>query len=118
MLSYRKLDINGDYVFGKGTANFYVDSPEAVAQAVKTRLALREGDWFLDINYGTPYDSQILGAGKVATYDLAIQEVILNTQGVKSIVSYSSGVDPNTRAAFVSCTIETIYGQASINVNL
>lgn len=118
MLIYRKLDENGDYVFGKGPGNFHIDSPEAVAQAVKTRLALSEGEWFLDVNHGTPYNSQILGAGKVATYDLAIQTVILNTNGVKSIVAYSSGVDPNTRGAFVNCVIDTIYGQATVRSNL
>lgn len=117
-LSYRKLDANGDYVFGQNSGNFYVNSPDAVAQAVKTRLALSQGEWFLDISKGTPYNSQILGAGTVGIYDNAIQEVIVNTVGVTRIVNYSSNVDPNTRAAFISCTIDTVFGRVSIQQTL
>ena len=89
-----------------------------MAQAVLTRLKVFEGEWFLDITYGTPYNSQILGAGTISTYDAAIQQVILETQGVTSIASYASGVDPTTRAALVNCTINTQYGQAQIATNL
>jgi hypothetical protein len=111
---YRKLDANGDYTVGQGSGNFHKDQPEAVAQAVKTRLGLIQGEWFLDIKNGTPYNSQILGAGMVSKYDRAIQDVIVNTVGVKRIVSYSSGVNPDTRAASINCTIDTIYGQAEV----
>ncbi len=111
---YRKLDSNGDFVFGQGVGNFLKDQPEAVAQAVKTRLGLIQGEWFLDIEVGTPYNSQILGAGKVSTYDAAIQQVIRTTPGVTGIVNYASSVDPTTRAASIDCTINTVYGQVTL----
>lgn len=117
-MRYRKLDENGDYTFGRNNGNFYLNNPEAVAQAVKTRLGLIQGEWFLDITVGTPYNSRILGAGMVATYDAAIQEVIIGTQGVSSILDYASNVDPSTRAATISCKINTIYGQAIITATL
>jgi hypothetical protein len=115
---YRKLTSTGDYTFGKGNGNFHRDSPATVVQAVMTRLGLIQGEWFLDINYGTPYDSQVLGAGKLASYNRAIQEVILGTPGVRSLVNYSSNVDPGNRMASVSCLIDTIYGQAAVQKNL
>jgi hypothetical protein len=115
---YRKLDSSGDYTFGRQNGNFYKDQPEAVGQAVRTRLGLILGEWFLDTAIGTPYNSQILGAGKVATYDRAIQEVILGTPGVRRITEYSSGVDPTTRKATVDCTIDTIYGQTSLTTTV
>ncbi len=113
-LSYRKLDASGDYTFGQGKSNFHQNSPETVAQAVKTRLALFEGEWFLDITKGTPYNSKILGMGTVNVYDSAIQEVIVNTVGVTGIVQYSSSVDPSTRKASVNCVINTVFGRATV----
>ena len=109
-MKYRALDQNGDYTFGSNGSNFYVDSPSAVAQAVKTRLGLIRGEWFLDTTAGTPYSEKILGAGKIQTYDAAIQRVILGTRGVRRIVSYSSYVDRSTRAAKIECLIDTAYG--------
>jgi hypothetical protein len=117
-MRYRTLSPTGDYTFGQNGTNFLVNSPEAVAQAVKTRLAISVGEWFLDLTYGTPYQSKILGAGRVSTYDAAIQDVILNTQGVKGISQYSSKVDPNTRAASVFVVIDTQYGSASVQVSI
>lgn len=115
---YRKLDADGDYTFGLGINNFYKNSPDAVAQAVKTRLGLIQGEWFLDVNAGTPYNTEILGHGTVSKYDFAIQNVIINTQGVLKIIDYASGVDPSTRKAQISCTIDTIYGQVQLQVTL
>jgi hypothetical protein len=62
-MRYRTLDANGDYTFGQNGANFLVNSPAAVGQAVLTRVKLMQGEWFLDQTAGTPYDTEILGAG-------------------------------------------------------
>ncbi len=113
---YRKLTSTGDYTFGQGASNFYVNDAQAVAQAVKTRLALWEGEWFLDTTEGTPYFQQILGAGHVSTYDTAIQSVVLGTQGVVGITDYASAYDPSTRKVSVSMTISTIYGPIPISI--
>lgn len=117
-MKYRKLTSAGDYVFGRGSANFIQDTPETVAQAVRTRLGLIQGEWMLDTTAGTPYNSDILGAGKISTYDRAIQSVILNTPGVRRIVAYSSGVDPVSREATVNVTIDTLYGQVTTQANI
>ena len=39
-MKYRKLTENGDYAFGRGGADMHADTPEAVGQAVLTRLRL------------------------------------------------------------------------------
>lgn len=113
-MRYRKLDANGDYVIGTGS-DFYVDQPEAVAQAVLTRLSLWTGDWFLDSTEGTPYRGDVMGKYNQISHDAAIKQRILQTPGVDSILSYSSSFDGNTRALSVSATIDTIYGQATIS---
>lgn len=103
----RTLDPTGDYQLGQ----FMQNTPAAVAQAVKTRLALWEGEWFLDQTAGTPYIQSILGKG--SNYDAEIQAVILGTDGVTEIVSYSSNV--TNRGLYVEATIDTVYGQTTLS---
>lgn len=117
-MRYRKLDENGDMRFGRGASDFWRDVPEAPAQAVKTRLCLRLGEWFLDTTDGTPYATQILGKHTSGTRDAAIRERIVGTQGVTSLDAYSSTFDPNTRSFTVSATISTAYGATTVTTPL
>jgi hypothetical protein len=114
-MRYRTLTPTGDYSFGAGGAQFLVDSPDAVAQAVETRLQLATGDWFLDVTEGTPYATDILGAGTATRYDAALRARILDTPGVAALVDYASTLDRSTRQLRVAATISTIYGNATIS---
>jgi len=64
-MKYRRLDVNGDMSFGAGVSNFLINSPEAVAQAVMTRLKLFQGEWFIDTEIGVPYNTKVLGFGNI-----------------------------------------------------
>jgi hypothetical protein len=109
----RALDANGDYQFGGSDAQFLVNSPEAVAQAVRTRLELHTGEWYLDLLEGTPYATKILGENTQPVYDQVIQERILGTAGVLAITDYSSVLD-DTRNLTVTVSITTIYGATAV----
>ena len=109
----RALSPTGDFQFGLSDVQFLVNSPEAVAQAVKTRLDLHTGEWFLDLLEGTPYETKILGEGTQSVYDQTIQERILGTDGVIAITEYASVLDEN-RKLTVSATVTTIYGRTTI----
>ena len=109
----RKVDANGDMTFGHGQANFWRDVPDAPAQVCVSRLALYTGEWFLNLSDGTNWNAKVLGKYTGSTRDVEVQSRILGTQGVKSLVSYSSSVNRDTRAYDVSVRIDTIYG--SIN---
>jgi hypothetical protein len=108
-------DANGDYVFGQGEANFWVNQAQGVAQTVQTRLALWEGAWFLDNTVGTPWSQEILGYSTQALRDLAIKTIILDTDDVTSISAYSSTFGPAARQFTVSATIMTTFGPATVN---
>lgn len=112
-MKYRKLDENGDYVFGLGPTEFFTDEPAAPAQAVVTRLLLSTGEWFLDQTEGTPYKDGILGTGTSSTYDQLIQERILDTPGVLSIDDYASVLDAS-RNLTVAAKITTVYGEIAL----
>lgn len=113
-MRYRKEDADGDYVFGRQELDFYKDSPEAVAQAVNTRLQLFKGEWFVDTSDGTPWSTEVLGKNRGTTYDAAIRQRILRTAGVLRLTAYSSSVNADTRNLSVNATIDTIYGTTQV----
>lgn len=115
-MRYRKQTADGDYSFGSGQLDFYRDVPEAVGLAVKTRLLLWLGEWFLNIDEGTPFMQGILGKHSKVTADVTIQDRILNTQGMVSIENFESSVDQNLRLMTVSCDLNTIYGPTALEV--
>lgn len=117
-MRYRKLDASGDYSFGHASADFYRDQPEAVAQAIQTRLLLFTGDWFLDTGEGTPWRQDVLGKGTQNVYDIVLQERILDTPGVLSIDAYSSQLNRDTRSLSISATVTTAYGTTQIQATL
>lgn len=94
-----------------------MDSPAAVAQAIDTRLKLRQGEWFLDSTEGAPYDTEILGTNTDSTRDQALQTVILDTQGVTQIADYASYLDPATREFTMAAVVDTEYGQTTVTAN-
>lgn len=117
-MRYRALTETGDSTFCSGRTEFHVDSAAAVAQAIRTRLLLMTGEWFLDVTEGTPYATEILGTGTTAIYDAAIRARILGTPGVSELASYSSALSRSTRALTVTATVLTIYGDADLNITI
>ena len=115
-MRYRKQSSTGDYTFGFGQADFLINNPECVAQAVKTRLLLLRGEWFLDIDDGTPYADEILGKSNAMARDQAVRARILGTENVTEIVSYFSElVDRNLS---ITATINTAFGQTTVRTIL
>ncbi|WP_175788105.1 hypothetical protein [Burkholderia cenocepacia] len=117
-MRYRKLDAYGDYVFGGSANDFLVNSPDAVAQAVITRLRLLRGEWFLDTTVGMPWETDVIGKNTQGTADAAIRACILGTIGVTEITAYASSLDSATRKLTVTATITTLYGTTTIETIL
>lgn len=117
-MRYRKLDANGDYTFGGGANDFLVNTPDTVAQAVVTRLNLLQGEWFLDTTAGMPWATDVIGKYTSRTYDAAIRNCILGTDGVTEITAYSSSWDTEARTLSVTATITTIYGTTTVQTTL
>lgn len=113
-MRYRKLTSDGDYSFGSGLLNFWIDVPDAVAQAVKTRLGLWTGEWFLDVDEGTPWMISVLGKHSKTEADVTIQDRVNDTQGLLNIANYDSTLDPVNRKFAVDMLINTIYGPSQI----
>ena len=112
-MRYRMLDQNGDYTFGRGLANFYIDVPAAVGQAVGTRLRLQLGEWFQDTTDGTPWQTQVLGKYTQGTRDLVVKSRVVGTPGVVDYRNYwSTLID---RQFTIGMKIDTIYGVVTLS---
>lgn len=117
-MRYRKLDEDGDYRFGAGPADFHINSPDVVAQAVETRLKLWIGEWFANTGDGTGWNEAILGKHSKNLYELTLRQRVLETPGVVSIDTFASQFNPNDRRLTVAMTINTVYGQAYLDRSL
>ena len=114
----RAMSPSGDMTFGRGSANFLINTPQAVAQLCITRMRLWSGQWFLDLSEGTPYSSQILGKNTQSLYDNAITQRLLGTTGVVSLAVYQSNLDRSARNLSFSATINTLYGITNVSSNI
>lgn len=118
-MRYRQLSPTGDYTFGQGQLNFLTDSPAAVAQVVETYLKLWLGEWYLNVNDGTPWLEEIMGYHQDSkeTADQALIGVILQLPGVVDVNNWQSEYDAATRSyTSISATLDTIYGQTALEV--
>lgn len=113
-MQYRREDADGDYTFGRGDDAWLTNSPEAVAQAIKTRFELWYGQWFLDTTEGTPWMQSVLGKQRPEVYNLAIRQRILETSGVRSITDFNTTVNTSTRRVTFTATVETLYGTTTV----
>lgn len=109
-MRYRKQTSDGDYSFGNGQLDFYNNSADGVAQAIKTRLLLWLGEWYLDITVGTPWLEGVLGKQTDATRESVLRKEILDTEGVVAIEEFTMIKDPNARHLSVSVIANTLYG--------
>jgi hypothetical protein len=114
----RALDANGDMQFGRGSANFLVNSPQLVVQKILTGLKLFQGEFFLNTSAGMPWNQQVLGFQTQASYDNAIRTQIRNTAGVTGITSYSSSLNTTTRALSVTVAGTSAFGVWTLSTSI
>jgi hypothetical protein len=116
---YRRLSNSpdgGDMNFGHGWADFIADTPQTVAQSIYTRLLLWQGEYWLDLNAGTPWLQQVLGKPVgPGNPDLAIRSRIARTPFVTAVLDYASYFNPTQRSWSVSCKVDTFFGLASLD---
>lgn len=115
-MRYRKLSPLGDYTFGAGLKNFYIDVPAAVGQACLTRLKLWLGEWSFDTTQGTTYLDGILGKHTKENADQVIQARIIGTQNLTNIQNYESILDTTKRSLSVKVTINTDFGPTAVTL--
>jgi len=113
-MKYRKLAEGGDYMFGRREQ--FHEGRYAVAQAIKTRLLLLQGEWWEGLEDGLPLFQEVVSTFHAPDrhseiIDLIFSERILETEGVESLLSFESELDPAARTYSAHCLVETAFGE-------
>ena len=112
-ITVRALGANNDPLEGQGRANFISDL-DAVAQIIRTRLLLFEGEWWEDVTEGTPWWQKILGFGGAGrnqqTIALLIGRRIAGSPFVISLSNVAFAYDPSTRQFQYQAAVKTAFG--------
>lgn len=108
----RRVDGDNDWMFGAGRQS-YASASEAVRQKVKTRLQMFLGDWFLDLDAGIDWLTEMGSRNQTPKIVSDAKYCILQTQGVSTLDSFSYDRDPKTRKLKINATYTDIYGTTS-----
>lgn len=116
-MKYRKLDSNGDYTFGNNNAD-YVTDLDAVVQAIRTKILLFYGEWWEDIGIGIPMFQSLIGQvnpeGLKQSATLLLTKRIQELNEVTSVNNIDLKIEKRTIS--FSADVDTVYGQASVEV--
>ena len=106
----RRLSASGDVLRGNGLANFLTDI-DAVAQIIGTRIKLLQGEWFENVNLGTPMFQSILGHPiTVQGLTLVMRQRILGTPFVTGIVAFDATYSAPGRTFAYQAVVSTQFG--------
>ena len=110
------LDLELDYETKKIKNNF-IKGKQLIMQRVVLALQCWTGDWFLDGEYGIPYDLRIDNKGSLLA---DAQNIILGVEGVSSVkdldlkVTYGDMKNKSQRIFHITGTVETIDNEIGI----
>ena len=80
-----------DALFVNGATPVTTSISDGLKQRLKIKLLTFKGEWFLDVNYGTPYFQQIVGKNRSkGTVDIIFRQVISSDKDVINITRFES----------------------------
>ncbi len=88
---FRNLDENGDWLFGKGKNDFLRDV-SAIGMNIRTRIYSWLNDCFFDMPAGIDWNNRLGTKGQKALLDADLKRIILSSEGVTGLESFSSNV--------------------------
>lgn len=111
----RHLDETGDLSINGQT---FIYDQNCIRQTIETRLRLFLGEYFRDINDGTPWFQRILGKNtNLNAIEAILRNRIVRTTGVVRLISFNLDYDENTRSLSVSGSALTEFGLLDYEVN-
>lgn len=81
-----------------------------VRQQAKIKLLLWKTEWFLDIDFGTPWEEVLGTKSSMAAVSAAIKTSLKNIDGLRSVIINSIKLDTAERKIFADIELNTSYG--------
>lgn len=110
-MKYRKLDKNGDRVFGSSSFDF-TEGEEAIGLAILTRLKLLKGEWWEAYDDGLPFFQNLAGSKNTEKIKSIIRQRIAETEGVLDVENIEFTQNEN-RQININFSIKTETGKQS-----
>lgn len=117
LITVRALGPTGDPLEGNGARDFLSDI-DAVGQIIMTRIKLFQGEWWENLQAGTPMFQSILGqenASQTSVISAILQSRIASAPYVEDILNLVCTYTPATRHLAFSCTVRTQFGLINIS---
>lgn len=107
-----------DMAFENGACPTTSDLVDVVTQRLYIRLKTFLGEWFLNVEYGVPYE-RILGQKvRKSVVDMILQEQIMMEQGVKQIEFFESSLENRTRIYACRFRVRVDTGEVSSMISI
>lgn len=113
-MKHRTLNAVGDWTWGKGKQSYTKDEA-GILLNIQTRLRSWKYDSFKNPQEGVDYNNY-LDIGTKSFLDADVKRVILQSEGVLKITSYTSSIDRTTRAFTGEVEVLTIYGSLELEI--
>jgi hypothetical protein len=116
-ISYLRLDKNWDPIWDPDAALTDLD---AVAQIIKTTILLFQGEWWEDLNNGTPMFQEIIGSPASINgqkiMSSALSARIAGVPFVSAVGNVNISFNPINRLLTYSATVQTTFGMTTVTV--
>jgi hypothetical protein len=113
-----KLDGNKKFLMSNFTYDMATTIQDSLIQKIRLKFMFVLGEYWLDVDKGVPYfdkeDGQISIFNKSAdvnTIESTLKEYLLDTEGVKEILSFSFSIDNGFRRADINFDVKTTTGE-------
>jgi len=96
-----------------------VNDADQLEQNLRIRLQFFIREWFLNINNGLPFYSDILVRNpNVSNIDSIIKAQIIDTNGVEEILAFISTFDAAERRYSITFKVRSEFGESELQVSL
>lgn len=116
-MKIRKLDNEGDWVYGQSESDYLTQTTQAVGLNILTRLREWYTDCFFNYEAGIDYPTRLSNYNQKDLLDYDVQRIISDTEEVISIDKFESELDVNTRHYMFDVNVICIYSSEAIRLN-